>query len=243
LYSDVKGRNPFKDRRVRQALYQAIDIEAIRSRIMRGFARPSALLFGPGVRGYAPDLDVRLPFDLAKAKSLMAEAGYPDGFSVTLDCPNNRYINDAQVCAALAAMWAKIGVKVTLNAQPLQLFFPKIQRKDTSMYFLGSGSATLDAYYMFQIHLLPPDGLPGDGSWNLGGYNNPAMTELIGRIKKELDQTRRNELIRQALMLYKQDIAQLPLYHQEIAWAARDNIQLAIRPDDQLEAKWVVVSQ
>jgi peptide/nickel transport system substrate-binding protein len=241
LYSDVKGKNPFKDRRVRQALYQATDIEAIRTKIERDFALPTGLLFGPGVRGYAPDIDTRLPLDLVAAKALLSEAGYPQGFGVTLDCPNNRYVNDADVCAALASMWARIGVRVSVNAQPLQTFFPKIQRRDTSMYFLGSGSATLDAFYMFQIHLMPPGGRPGDGVWNLGGYNNPDFTRLAERIRGEIDMPARDKLIRDALLLVKNDIANLPLYHQEIAWAVRGNIDMAIRADNQFEAKWVTV--
>ncbi|MCW3475064.1 ABC transporter substrate-binding protein [Limobrevibacterium gyesilva] len=241
LYSDVKGRNPLKDHRVRQALYQAIDIQAIRSRILRGFALPAGVLFGPGVRGYDKAIDQRLPLDIAKAKALLAEAGYPDGFAITLDCPNNRYINDADVCTALGAMWAKIGVRVAVNAQPLATFFPKVQRKDTSMFFLGSGSPTLDAYYILQIHLLPPTGRPGDGAWNLGGYNNPAMTDLINKVRAELDPGKRDTLIHEVLALYKQDIPNLPLYHQEIAWAARANVDVHMRPDNELEAKWVTV--
>ncbi len=242
LYSDVKGKNPFKDIRVRRALYESIDIDAITGRIERGFALPTGLLFGPGVRGYAADIDTRLlPLDIAKAKADLADAGYADGFAVTLDCPNNRYLNDSDVCAALAAMWAKAGVRATVNAQPLQSFFPKIQRRDTSMFFLGSGSATLDAYYMFQIHLLPPDGRPGDGLWNLGGYSNPSLTEMIGKIRGELAKDKRDELIRGALLAARADIANLPLYHQEIAWAAHGNVDVQIRPDNQLEAKWVTV--
>ena len=240
LYSDVKGKNPFKDRRVRQALYQAIDVEAIRSRIMRGFAKPAGLHFGPGVRGYPAELDTRLPYDLDAAKRLMAEAGYPDGFAVTLDCPNNRYLNDADVCAALAAMWARIGVKVSVNAQPLALFFPKVQRKDTSMYFLGSGSATLDAHYPFQIHFLTP-GKPGDGVWNLGGYRNPALDAKVEQFRAELDPEKRNALIREAVEIYKKDIINIPLYHQEIAWAVRSNVDVKIRADAQMEARFVTV--
>ncbi len=242
LYSDVKGRNPFKDRRVRQALYQATDIEAIRSRIMRGFALPSGVLFGPGVRGYDKALDTRLPPDLEAARKLLAEAGYPNGFGVTLDCPNNRYVNDADVCTALAAMWARIGVRVSVNAQPLQTYFPKIQKRDTSMFFMGSGSPTLDAFYMFQIHLLPPTGgQPGDGVWNLGSYSNPEMTKMINAIRGELDFARRDGLIHDATRLYKQDIPHLPLYHQEIAWAARANVDVSLRSDNEMMAKWVTV--
>jgi peptide/nickel transport system substrate-binding protein len=240
LYSDVKGRNPFKDIRVRRALYEAIDIEAIRSRIMRGFAQPAGIWFGPGVRGYDAKLDTRLPHDPQAAKALLSEAGYPDGFGVTLDCPNNRYINDADVCTAIAAMWARIGVRAEVDAQPLAIFFPKVQRRNTSLFFLGSGSATLDAYYAFQIHLLPAQsGRPGDGNWNLGGYMNPALNAAVERFRAELDPAKRNAEIADATRIARDDIANIPLYHQLIAWAVRDAVEVQIRADNELEARFV----
>ncbi len=112
LFSNVKGKNPFKDKRVRQAFYQAIDIEAIKSRIMRGTSVPTALMVASMVNGYAPELDKRLPYDPEAAKKLLAQAGYPDGFEVGMNCPNDRYVNDAEICQAVAAMLARIGIKV-----------------------------------------------------------------------------------------------------------------------------------
>ena len=133
----MKGKNPFKDHRVRQALYQAIDIDAITQRVLRGFATPAALQVAPGVRGYDKALDVRMPFDPEKAKALLKEAGYPDGFGFTFDCTNNRYPGDAEMCTAIAAMWARIGVRAQVNAMPVQTFFPKVQRGETSMFLPG----------------------------------------------------------------------------------------------------------
>jgi peptide/nickel transport system substrate-binding protein len=106
LSSSVKGKNPFKDKRVRQAFYQAIDIEAIKSRVMRGAATPTALMIGPGVRGFPADMNKRLPYDVEGAKKLLAEAGYPNGFEVGMNCPNDRYVNDGQICQAVAASLA-----------------------------------------------------------------------------------------------------------------------------------------
>ncbi|MBM3505868.1 MAG: ABC transporter substrate-binding protein, partial [Alphaproteobacteria bacterium] len=100
LYTDVKGKNPFKDRRVRLAFYQAIDIDAIRTRVMRDQSIPSAMMIGPGVAGFDPSI-ARYPFDPEAARRLLAEAGYANGFRVTLDCPNDRYVNDEQICQAL----------------------------------------------------------------------------------------------------------------------------------------------
>jgi peptide/nickel transport system substrate-binding protein len=130
--SDVKGKNPFKDRRVRQAIYQAIDIEAIRSDVMRGLALPAGMLVAPGAIGYAPKLDERLPYDPEAAKALLVEAGYPDGFSVNLDCPtNSKMINDEAICRAVAAQLHEIGIAVTANPQPKQAYWPKLDNHET----------------------------------------------------------------------------------------------------------------
>ncbi len=132
LYSDVKGKNPFKDKRVRQAIYHAIDEDAIQKNVMRGLALPTGSIVAPQVRGYSKELDKRLAHDKEKAKKLLAEAGYPNGFEVTLDCPNNRYINDERICQAVAGMLAQVGIRVKLNAMPRATYFPKIQKFDTS---------------------------------------------------------------------------------------------------------------
>ena len=126
LKSDVHGKNPFKDQRVRQAFNMAIDIKAIQSRVMRGQSHPTGQMYGPGVNGYTEASDIRWPYDPAGAKKLLADAGYPDGFGVTLDCPNDRYINDEAICQAVTAMLARIGVKVTLNAQTRLKYFAEI---------------------------------------------------------------------------------------------------------------------
>jgi ABC-type transport system substrate-binding protein len=128
LYSDVKGRNPMKDLRVRQALYHAIDIQAIHRTTMRGQSVVTGTFFPSQVNGYVKEEDVRLPYDAARARALLAEAGFPNGFEITLDCPNNRYINDEQICQAVVAMWARVGIRAKLNAMPLAPFFAKIQK-------------------------------------------------------------------------------------------------------------------
>ena len=241
LYSDVKGKNPFKDLRVRQALYHAIDMDTIVARILRGAGTAAGLQVAPGVRGYDKALDVRLSYDPAKAKALLAEAGYPDGFGFTFDCTNNRYPGDAEMCSAIAAMWARVGVRAQVNAMPVQTFFPKVQRRETSMFLLGTSPPTLDAYYSIQISLFTPGGRPGDGAWNLGGYRNPAIDALGAQIRSELDTAKRTALMQQALVLARDDVATLPLFNNHIAWAARSNIEVQLRADNQMEAKWVVV--
>jgi peptide/nickel transport system substrate-binding protein len=160
-YSSVKGKNPLADKRVRQAMYQAIDAEGIKAKVMRGFAAPAGMITSPGVHGHTPDLDKRLKFDVAAAKKLMAEAGYANGFDLTLDCPNDRYNNDEAICQAAVAMLAQIGINVKLEARSKTLHFPKVQKKDSSFYLLGWGVPTLDSHYVFSFLAQTNDGKVG----------------------------------------------------------------------------------
>ena len=239
LYANVKGKNPFADLRVRQAMYHAIDIEAIKTRVMRGQSIPTGTFFPPEVNGYSKDEDVRLAFNPDRAKQLMTEAGYGSGFDVTLDCPNNRYINDEQICQAVVAMWARIGINARLNSMPLATFFPKIQKADTSLYLMGWGVPTYDALYSFQSLLQSRDGQPGNGIWNYGGYALPEMDRLVGIMKNELDDAKRTQAIHQALRLYREDVPHIPLHHQMIPWAMRQNVNVIHMANNQLEVKWV----
>jgi peptide/nickel transport system substrate-binding protein len=151
LESNIKGKNPFKDKRVRQAFYQAIDEDAIKTKVMRGFANPTALMVGPGVNGFDPALNTRYPYDPDAAKKHLAEAGYPDGFEIGFDCPNDRYVNDEAICQAVVAMLARVGVKASLLAQTRAKFFAKINapRFETSFYLLGWMPGTYDALDAF----------------------------------------------------------------------------------------------
>lgn len=241
LYSDVKGKNPFKDLRVRQALYHAIDIQAIHRVTMRGQSVVTGTLFPEQVNGYVREEDVRLAFDPARARALLAEAGYPNGFAVTLDCSNNRYINDEQICQSIAAMWTRAGVRTTLKAQPLGPFFAQIQRDDTSVYMLGWGVPTLDALYSFQSLLATRGAAQGDGIWNFGRYSNPRMDALIQRMKTETGAARQ-ATIREALQLYREDVPHIPLHHQMIPWAVRSNISIPHMANNQPYFRWVVVN-
>ncbi len=125
LYSSVKGKNPFKDKRVRQAFYQAIDITGIQRTVMRGASRPTGLMVGPGINGWTEAQDKRLPQDVEGAKKLLADAGYPNGFEVTMNCPNDRYVNDGQICQSVAANLARIGVKINLVAETKARISPR----------------------------------------------------------------------------------------------------------------------
>jgi len=235
LYSSVKGRNPFKDKRVRQALYQAIDIEAIRTSIMRGLSNPSGAML-PSPLQSTPELEKRLPHDKAKAKQLLAEAGYLSGFDVTLDCPNNRYVNDEKICQALAAMWAQIGVTVKVNAMPRATYFPKLEKLDTSMYIFGwGGNGSTDGIFILQPVLATYNG-KGDGDQNHGRYSNARLDELTGKIKVDMNPEQRLQEIREALAAHNAEINDIPLHRQVIPWAERGNVTALHRADNHLIA-------
>jgi len=240
LNSSVKGKNPLKDLRVRQALYQAIDIEAIRKVVMRGLSQPAGSYIAPQVAGYTAEGDKRLPFDPVRAKALLAEAGYPQGFDLTLDCPSDRYINDEEICKALTSYFAKLGLNVRLNTQPASTYFPKIQRLETSLYLFGWGVPTFDALYTLQS-LVRSTGAGADGNWNYGRYSNPALDTPIDRIKTEGDPAKRKQAVAQALKLAQDDVALIPLHHQVTPWLARSNISAVHRANNVLDIRYVRV--
>ncbi len=239
LHSSVKGKNPFKDHRVRQAFYHAVDVEAIKSRIMRGASFPTGTLIAPSVTGYDERLGARLPFDLDKAKALMAEAGYGEGFTLTMDCPNDRYVNDEAICQAVAAMLARINVKVELLAQTRSLFFKKVLSRDTSFYLHAWATSTNDGHNILYDLLNTPT--PKTGTWNLGGYSNPKVDELTTLISAEMDIPKRNELLFQAFDTVRNDYAHVPLHQQMLVWAKRKNVDVHQRPDDRLELRFTRV--
>jgi peptide/nickel transport system substrate-binding protein len=240
LFSNVKGKNPFKDKRVRQAFYQAIDIEAIKTRIMRGAATPTNLMIAPAVKGFVPDLNKRLPHDAAAAKKLLVEAGYPDGFEVGMNCPNDRYVNDSQICQAIVAMLAQIGVKVNLMAETKVTYFPKILSRNTSFYMLGWTPDSYDAQNAMYALMMTPSPA-GQGLFNLGTYSNKRFDELGKMIASELDQTKRNAMIAEAFKIHSDEIGHIPLHQQALAWAMRKNIELVQLADNTNSLKWVVV--
>jgi peptide/nickel transport system substrate-binding protein len=239
-FSDVKGKNPFKDLRVRQALYHAIDVNAIQKAVMRGSSDPTGAIIQRAVNGWTEKAHQRLPFDEKRARELLAAAGYGNGFSFTIDCPNNRYINDEKICQALAAMWAKIGVKVNVNAMPRATYFPKIQKFDTTAYLLGWGVPTFDALYSLQS-LARSVGTGGDGNFNLGRVSNAEMDQLVDAMKSETDQKKRNDLIARALLLHNAQVMHIPLHNQVIPWAMRKSVNVVHRADNRLEMRWVRV--
>lgn len=239
--SDIRGRNPWRELKVRQAVSLAIDENAIVSRVMLGLGHPTFEMWGPGVNGYDASLDVRPKTDAAKAKALMSEAGYPNGFRVGMDCPNDRYVMEEQICTAIVSMLARIGIKVDLNAQTKTKFFTKINSPsyDTDFYLLGWTPATYDAHNVLYTLLSTRNGKRGEV--NDGGYSNPALDALTETIGVETDQAKRNAMIHQAIEIVQQDVAVLPLHQQVIVWAAKQNVDMAQPADNFLPFRYVTV--
>jgi peptide/nickel transport system substrate-binding protein len=227
LRSGNTGDNPFKKKEVRQALYQAIDIEAIKQKVMRGNSASAGIVTFPGVTGYTTELDKRLAFDPEASKKLLADAGYPDGFEVELRCPNDRYINDEAICTAVVGMLGKVGVKVSLNSQTKSIHFKELGEKKADFYMLGWGVPTLDSHYVF--HYLYDTG----ASWNKANFSNTRVDELIKVMEGEVDLDKRNAAIAEAWQIVKDDITYLPLHHQVIAWASKKNVNVPIRPNNE----------
>ena len=231
LYSNVKGRNPFKDARVRRAVYQAIDIEALRARTMRGSALPTGGMT-PSTLPSSPEIEQRLPHDPAKAKQLLADAGYPSGFEVTLDCPNNRYVNDEEICIAVAAMLTRVGIVTKVTAMPRATYFPKLEKHDTSFFMLGWGGAITDAQTTLSPVLRSPDEKTGNGGFNYGRYLNPRLDALIDAAAVEMNPDKRRQVVWDALKEHNAQVHHVPLHRQMIPWAMRSNVTVVHRPDN-----------
>ncbi|MCP5368878.1 MAG: ABC transporter substrate-binding protein [Hyphomicrobiales bacterium] len=242
LHSSVKGKNPFKDKRVREAFYRAIDIEAIKKKVMRGLSTPSALMVAPGIEGFTSDFK-RLDYDPAMSKKLLAEAGYGDGFSVDMDCPNNRYVNDEAICQAVTAMLAKVGIKINLLAQPKAQYFKKVLRPnlDTSFYLLGWTPGSFDSWNVLFNILGCFDKESGRGKFNLGSYCNPKVDALTDKIGAETDQTKRRAMIHDAYQMTLDDVGYIPLHQQGLAWGKKDSVDIEQRADNQFMLYRVVV--
>ncbi|MGZ5098936.1 MAG: ABC transporter substrate-binding protein, partial [Usitatibacter sp.] len=228
IYGSEKKKNPFKDVRVRQAVAQAIDADAIRIKVMRGMAKPVGTLITDLVAGYAPDADKRLPFDREHAKKLLAEAGYAAGFDVTLDCGNNQPAAD--ICQAVASMLTQVGIRTRPNIIVQSNFFPKIEKYDSSFYLLSwGGGVTSDALYTLNA-LLHSVGPKGEGDFNMGRWSNAEMDRLIDTIKVEGDPAKRNAAVRSALLLANRELPTVNIHQQLIPWAMRKNVTAHFSP-------------
>ena len=239
--SDVSGKNPFQDVRVRKAAYQSIDVDTLIDKIMRGNAQPAAQLVSDSTNGYSESQGERLPYDPEAAKALLAEAGYPDGFSFGLQCPNDRYINDEAICKAAASMMAKVGLNAQLSSMPVRNYWPELREDKFDMYLLGWSPGTFDAEHPIRFLAATPNEEKKLGSWNFGGYSNARVDELLPQIQTELDEGKRQAMLDEVAAILQDEVAYIPLYVQPLIWASRDNIDLTQRSDDFFILRWVTI--
>ena len=221
--------NPLKDVRVRRAMSKAINRQAIAERVMEGLALPAANVVSPSVFGHDPAVKPE-PYDPEGAKKLMAEAGYPDGFSLSIATPNNRYINDEQVAQTVAQMLARVGIAAKVEAMPLSVYFGKARNKDFGVALLGWGSRAADLALRSLVATPNPD--KGYGAWNWGGYSNPGLDELVGQSLSTVDPAKREALARGASALAAREIAFIPLHYQVVTWAMKNTLSYTARTDE-----------
>ena len=218
------GKNPLNDLRVRTALYQAINMDQIQSKVMRGKSRNAGALVAPEIPGYAPELDERLPFDAEAAKALLAEAGYADGFSFIFNCMADGYVNEEQICQAIVSMWSRVGLKPTLDLAPRSVQTPKRTGGQTDVYTLGWATLPmLDAYSPLLQILHTKEG--NSGVFNWGGWSYPELDALVQQAGQELDTEKRLSLETQALKIAKDEIILIPLHQQPMAWAVGTDVK------------------
>jgi peptide/nickel transport system substrate-binding protein len=235
--SDVKGKNPFKDVRVRRALQLAIDTDLIVRQVLRGEGKVTGSFFSPLVDGYLPEFERRPKADAAAARALLKDAGYESGFSVQMDCVNVAW--RASVCQAAAAMLEKVGIRASLVTSPSSVFFPKLSLGTGSLVEFG-WSPSPDPWGTLQSLVRTNDGLAA-GAFNAGRYSNPKLDALIDGLRIEPSLTKRRQMVGDALRILNTDLPLVPLYRRQHNWVMRPNVDVVHWPNDVLELRWVTV--
>ena len=233
---NVEGKNPFADKRVRQAMNMAINRDAIQQIVMRGQSAPAGMIAPPFVNGWDAVMDASSKTDIEAAKALMAEAGYADGFSVQLDCPNDRYVNDEAICQAAVGMYAQIGVTVNLDAKPKAQHFPLINTLETDFYMLGWGVPTYDSEYVFNF--LVHSRTDKYGSWNATGFGDAALDMKIQALASETDLPKRNGMIREIWEVVQDEALYVPIHHQVLNWGMKSGVDTIVAADDTAKFKY-----
>jgi peptide/nickel transport system substrate-binding protein len=236
---DVQGKNPFADKRVRQAMNMAINRTAMQRVVMRGNSVPTGILMPPFVNGWTKELDQAPPTDVAKARAMLAEAGYANGFTTTMHCPNDRYVNDEAICQAAVGMFGQIGIKVNLVAHSKSLHFPMIQRNppETEFFLLGWGVPPFDSDYIFSFLYHTREG--ARGSWNATRYSNKEVDAMIVSLSSEIDLAKRNAMIAKIWAILKEETIYLPIHHQSVSFAMKPFVDVPVDPENQPKFKYI----
>lgn len=239
--SNIKDKNPLSDVRVRQAFDLAIDRDAIKQVVLRGNSVPTGVIVPPFVNGWTSDLDAYAKPDIEKAKTLLTEAGYPEGFTITLDTPNNRYVNDEAISQAIVGFLGRIGVKVTLASRPFAQHTPLLVGNKTDFYLYGWGVPTFDSAYNFNDLIHTREGRYGN--YNSTGYSDPVIDAKIETLGAEIDTDKRNATINELWRHVKDQYLYLPLHNQVSAWALKDKFNIAHQVDNSPKLSEVTITQ
>jgi peptide/nickel transport system substrate-binding protein len=231
--TDLSGpplpHNPLRDVRVRKAISMAINRQALVDHTMEGVAVPASNIVAPGALGYNAALKVE-PYDPAGAKKLLAQAGYPHGFALTLHGTNNRYLNDAQVVQTVAQFLNHVGIKASVQTLPLSVYFSQARSGKFGVALLGWG--TLAGDFALRALVGTTNKATGWGPWNWGHYSNPEVDKLVASALASVDQDARAEFAKKAAAVALQDYAVIPLYHQYATWAMRKGLKYTARTDE-----------
>lgn len=244
IHGSAEG-NPFKNKHVREAMSLAIDTQAIQKRIMRGYSTPLGLPIAKEVTGSTEALNTPVAPDLERARALMAEAGYPDGFSVTLDCTSDRFMNDEATCLAVGSFLSQINITVTPRAQTTSRWAQQINPPgyDTSFVMVSYSPYTYDAHQFLIGLAVTRDAEAGRGAFNIGGYSNPEIDTLTDQIGSETDQDKRQALMEQAFGLIRDDHAYIPIHQLQILWGVRDGVEVVQQADLSYPLAWFSVDK
>ncbi|WP_434051393.1 MAG: ABC transporter substrate-binding protein [Roseibium sp.] len=239
---ETTDKNPFQDLKVREAVQKSINAEALVDKIMRGNAEVATQLVSAQMKGHSDAATDRIGYDPESAKSLLSEAGYPDGFSFGLMCPNDRYINDEALCKAMAAMLTQAGMRAELNAMPVRSYWPELRAGNFDMYLLGWSPGTFDAEHPIRFLVTTKNDEKKLGSWNFGQYSNARVDELLPQIQKEIDADKRQAMLDETAKIIRDDVVYVPLHIQPLLWGSKSNIDLTQRADNFLMLRWINVN-
>ncbi|MDO5612488.1 MAG: ABC transporter substrate-binding protein [Paracoccus sp. (in: a-proteobacteria)] len=231
LRSGDTTENPFKKPEVREAFWLALDRDAIRQVVMRGQSDPSGVAVPPFANGWTEELNAYAAPDYDRAKQLLADAGYPNGFSLDLHCPNDRYLNDEAICQAYVGMLGRIGVRANLVAQNRSLHFPVVQNGEADFFMMGWGVPPFDSQYVFDflIHS-KTDQL---GGWNASNYSDADVDAKIDSLSSDVDEAHRNNTINEIWNKVQEDRVLLNVHNQVLAYATRKGVNIAVHPENQ----------
>ncbi|MFN3673108.1 MAG: ABC transporter substrate-binding protein [Bosea sp. (in: a-proteobacteria)] len=236
--SDVKDKNPLKDIRIREALYRAIDIDAVQKRAMRGLSRNTGALIAPAIPGYEPSQDVRLPFDLDGAKKLLAAAGYPNGFNFQMNCQSDGLVNEEEFCQAVASMWSRAGLKPNLSLGPRSQQTPKRVKGEFDVISFGWANEPMIDAYSILIQVIRSKSGSG-GVFNWGAWGDPRIDALIDKAGVELDTPKRIAMMQEALKIAKAEHLFIPMHQQPMAWAMRNSVAQTVQASDNKPRLWL----